>query len=69
MSRATINQLLGLAIADPDFCRLLLASPVEAAQQQGIDLTLVEKKILLTIVAHDLQEFCQQLLAKSDLFL
>lgn len=66
MPRTSLNQLLGLATVDPGFCHLLLTSPEEAVQQQGIDLTPIEREVLLTITAHDLQEFSQQLLAKLE---
>lgn len=63
MSWQIINEILGLAAIDHEFCQRLLVDPLRAAQEQGFRLTPREQSIFNTITARDLQEFSQQVLA------
>jgi len=60
----TINQILGEAIVNPDFCRDLLASPVLTIETSGWHLTEEERQVLGTIHAQSLTEFSQLLLSR-----
>lgn len=63
MSWKSINEMLGLAIIDPDFCKTLLANPLFAAQQQGFALTEEEQKILSEIHEDELFKLSRRLMA------
>jgi len=60
----TINQILGEALINPDFCRNLLASPVQTIEISGWHLTEEERQVLETIHAQSLAEFSQLLLSR-----
>lgn len=60
MSWETINQILGLATLDDDFCQALLKHPLIAIQKWGFKLTQEEKEALNQITADTLPEFTQQ---------
>lgn len=64
MSWKSINEILGLAIVDPDFCKALLADPLFAAQQEGFALTEEEQKILSEIHEDQLFKLSQQLMTR-----
>jgi len=64
MSWQEINELLGLAMIDPDFCRKLLTDPLKAANSKGFNLTERERETLCRITAHDLCNFSQQIIVK-----
>jgi hypothetical protein len=59
MSWKVINEVLGLAVIDSDFCRKLMASPVIAIEEKGFQLTQAEKEALLAITARDIYEFSE----------
>lgn len=63
MSWQTINEILGLAAIDHEFCQRLLVDPLRAAQEQGFQLTSREQSVLSNITARDLHELSQQILA------
>jgi hypothetical protein len=62
MSRQIINQILGEATVDPDFCHQLLTFPLETIAARGWILSKEERNVIETIKACDLAEFCQILL-------
>jgi len=62
MSWQIINEILGLAAIDDEFCQRLLVDPLRAAQEQGFQLTSREQSILHRITARDLHELSQQVL-------
>lgn len=59
MSWETINQVLGLATLDDDFCQELLKDPCAAIQKQGFRLTQEEENVLSWITAGTLPELTQ----------
>ncbi len=64
MGWQTINQILGEAAINPDFCRELLASPVQTIEANGWHLAEEERQVLETIHAQSLTEFSQLLLSR-----
>ncbi len=63
MSWKNLNEMIGMAAIDQQFCQKLLQSPISAIDEQGYVLTPEEREIVATIRAADIQEFCEQLLA------
>lgn len=59
MSWETINQILGLATLDGNFCQELLEHPVEAAQKKGFTLTQKEEEVFSQIAVTTLPELTQ----------
>lgn len=59
MSWKTVNEILGLASIDSEFCRELLQKPLDAVQKKGFDLTDREREVIGKIVADNLYEFSQ----------
>ncbi|MBV9258212.1 MAG: hypothetical protein JO215_09355 [Ktedonobacteraceae bacterium] len=57
MSWKTVNEILGLASIDSEFCRELLEKPLEAVQRRGFQLTDREREVMSKIVADNLYEF------------
>jgi hypothetical protein len=64
MSWNSINELIGLALIDSDFCQELLDDPVAAAQKRGVELTSQEQDVLSKIHVDDIFEFSQIVLDK-----
>lgn len=64
MSWNSINEMIGLALIDPDFCQELLDNPVAAAQTRGVDLTPKELDVLSKIHVDNIFEFSQIVLDK-----
>lgn len=64
MSWKAINELIGLATIDPDFCQELLVNPRTTLLKKGVDLTPQELEFLSTITAIDISEFGQKILDK-----
>ena len=62
MSWQTVNEILGLAAIDPDFCQKLLQEPLRAVQSQGFKLSKEEEYVFSSIKAEDIHDFSQQLL-------
>ncbi len=58
-----INQILGEASINPEFCQELLAHPIQAIDAHHFELTVQEREVLATIHAQSLAEFSQLLLA------
>ena len=59
MSWETINQILGLATLDDDFCQALLHEPLVAIQKRGFQLSQEEKEVFNHITAGSLPELTQ----------
>jgi hypothetical protein len=66
MSWIAINEMLGLALLDPEFCKLLLAEPLKAARTHGFELTDREEQVLQNIKASDLAEFSQMVFSQLN---
>jgi len=64
MSWNSINELIGLALIDSDFCQELLDNPVAAAQTRGVELTSQEQDVLSKIHVDDIFEFSKIVLDK-----
>ncbi len=64
MSWRVINQILGLASVDQDFCRALLDNPLKASAEKGFELTPEERNVLANIQAQDIYEFSQAVVNK-----
>jgi hypothetical protein len=64
MSWQEINELLGLALLDQDFCNQLLTSPLKAVNSKGFDLTDHEKEELCKIEARDIYHFSQNVIQR-----
>jgi len=64
MSWETINQILGLATLDDDFCQALLQEPLRAIQKRGFQLTQEEKEVFNHITAGTLPELTQHVFDK-----
>lgn len=64
MSWDTINQILGLATLDDDFCQALLLHPLSAIQQQGFQLTQSESEVIEQVSASTLCEFSRLVSAR-----
>lgn len=64
MSWAVINQILGLATADPDFWQEFQRNPLIAVQKQGFELTIEEKEVFCNAGTTDLTLFSQYLLTQ-----
>lgn len=64
MSWKVINEVIGMASIDQEFCQDLLAYPVEAIQGKGFPLTEREKEVLRGIHAVDIYEFSKCVLEK-----
>ena len=64
MSWQEINQLLGLALVDADFCQKLLTDPLQAVNSKGFDLTAHEQEVISNITASDIHKFCQHVIVK-----
>lgn len=62
MSWKTINEILGLAIADADFYDELRRDPLRAIQKQGFQLLEEEKQAFARLQVDDLSTLSQQLL-------
>jgi len=62
MSWQTINEFLGLATIDPNFCQALLKDPLSAIRQWGFKLTAKEEHVLKSIHAEDIAELSQKLI-------
>ncbi len=62
MSWRVINDIIGLATINPDFCRAFLDNPTQAARAHGFTLTLEEEQVLNTIKVNDIYEFSQKLI-------
>ena len=67
MSWKVLNEILGLASIDQEFCHKLLKHPVEAIKKKGFTITNEEKKVLNNIQAQDIFDFSDQLLARLPL--
>ncbi|GCE31281.1 hypothetical protein KDA_67650 [Dictyobacter alpinus] len=65
MTWKTINEILGLASIDPEFCEHLLANPIAAIDSKGYLLTIEERRVLYNIQAKDIYDFSTQLLRKT----
>ena len=63
MSWKVLNEIIGLASIDAEFCKKLLAHPVEAIEEAGYQLTAQEREVLQNIHAIDIYEFSKKLLA------
>jgi len=63
MIRRTINSILARALFNEKFCQNLLEDPSTAIKQQQFVLTKEEEEKINVIVARDLSEFSQQILA------
>ncbi len=57
MSWKTVNEILGLASIDSEFCRELLEKPLDAIRKKDFDLTDREREVMGKIVADNLYEF------------
>ena len=66
MSWKTINDILGLATVDEEFCRALLVHPLATVQARKFELTSKEQEDFTRISATSLSEFSQQLIALRD---
>lgn len=64
MSWKTINEILGLASVDSEFCRKLLRNPLDTVQAKGFLLTEQEREVLSEISVNSLHEFSQEILEK-----
>lgn len=64
MTWKTINAILGLATVDQTFCQELLKDPLRATQARQFELSPEEQEIFKKILARDLSEFSQMLLAE-----
>lgn len=62
MSWKEINEILGLATIDPDFCQALLHNPLLAVEEQGFKLTEKEAQVLGSTHAKDIYELSQHLI-------
>lgn len=62
MSWKTINEILGLAIADADFYDELRRDPLQAIQQQGFQLLEEEKQAFARLQVDDLSTLSRQLM-------
>jgi hypothetical protein len=63
MSWEVINEMLGLALVDHEFCQQFLVDPLAAACAHAFDLTPQEQEMLAKIGTHDLYEFGHTLLS------
>lgn len=59
MSEQALNQMVGWALVDRDFCHALLSNPVGAST--GYDLTPEERRVLCDIRANSLQQLAKEL--------
>ncbi len=59
MSWETINEILGLAVVDDDFCQQLLKHPLTAIQRWGFHLTHEEEETMRQIAVETLPELSQ----------
>lgn len=66
MSWKMINQILGLAVADPDFWRDLQQNPLDAVQKQGFELINEEIEVFSQGETADLAQFSRYLLERLD---
>lgn len=57
MSWKTVNEILGLASINSEFCRELLQKPLDAICKKDFDLTDREREVMGKIVADNLYEF------------
>lgn len=64
MSWKVINEIIGLAAVDPDFCQELLTNSSSAIQKKGFQLTAAEFEILCSIKVNNIAEFGQVVLEK-----
>lgn len=64
MSWESMNEMIGLAMVDRDFCEKLLDHPLAAAQAQGFNLTSKEQEVLKHIATSDIYEFSRIVLTK-----
>lgn len=62
MSWKILNEILGLASIDQEFCRKLLDHPIEAIKEKGFTITREEREVLSTIQARDISDFSGHLL-------
>lgn len=62
MSWKVINEVIGRATLDTDFCQKLLKHPVETIEAAGYLLTEQERQILQGIHTNDIYEFSKDLL-------
>jgi hypothetical protein len=62
MSWKVINEVIGRATLDADFCRKLLERPVKTIEDAGYPLTEQERQLLREIHASDIYEFSKDLL-------
>jgi len=53
----TLNEILGLASIDSEFCQELLHQPLYAVQKKGFQLSEREREVMSKIVADNLYEF------------
>lgn len=67
MSWKAINELMGLAIVDPDFCQELLADPHAAIRKKDFDLTTKELEVIGTIRADNIAEFSKIIMSNRSL--
>jgi len=59
MSWKTVNEILGLALIDSNFCQDLLANPLHAIQRYDFPLTEREQQVISQIKFNDLTQLSQ----------
>ncbi len=59
MSWKTVNEILGLASINSEFCQELLRKPLDAVQKRGFQLSQHEREVMSKIIANNLYEFSQ----------
>ena len=64
MSWKILNEIIGLASIDQNFCQELLADPLKAVEAHQFSLTDEEKNVLRGIRANDIYEFSQYVYAQ-----
>lgn len=64
MSWKVINELIGLASIDQDFCQELLTNPLDAVEAHGFPLTDEEKDVFGSIQVRNIHEFSQRVYAQ-----
>jgi hypothetical protein len=61
MSWQMVNDILGKALFDQSFAKLLLSDPLHAVREGGFDLTAEELDVLLAIRAENIIDLSRQL--------
>ncbi len=64
MSWKVLNEIIGLASIDQNFCQELLVDPLKAIEARQFSLTDEEREVLRGIRARDIHEFSQHVYAQ-----